>query len=53
MEKTMKRTLIALLIAAPAWGDAGPDGGAIYKANCAMCHGPDGKGQTPVGKSLN
>lgn len=25
---------------------------ATYKAKCAMCHGPDGKGETPTGKSL-
>jgi mono/diheme cytochrome c family protein len=24
----------------------------LYKAKCAMCHGPDGKGETPAGKSL-
>jgi len=23
-----------------------------YKAKCAMCRGPDGKGQTPTGKSI-
>jgi len=23
---------------------------ATYKAKCAMCHGPDGKGQTATGK---
>ena len=25
---------------------------ATYKAKCAMCHGADGKGQTPTGKSM-
>ena len=25
---------------------------AIYKSKCAMCHGADGKGLTPVGKSM-
>lgn len=25
---------------------------AIYKARCTPCHGPDGKGNTPAGKSL-
>jgi mono/diheme cytochrome c family protein len=28
------------------------DGAAIYKTKCAACHGPDGSGQTPVGKNL-
>ena len=28
------------------------DGAATYKAKCALCHGADGKGQTPVGKSM-
>lgn len=28
------------------------DGAAIFKSKCAMCHGPDGKGQTPVGKTM-
>ena len=25
---------------------------ATYKAKCAMCHGADGKGDTPVGKKM-
>ena len=29
------------------------DGAATFKAKCAMCHGADGKGQTPIGKSKN
>ncbi len=28
------------------------DGATLYKAKCAMCHGPDGKGETPMGKRL-
>ncbi|HSP16823.1 MAG TPA: cytochrome c [Thermoanaerobaculia bacterium] len=47
-------TLIALAIvlgAAPVFADATPDGTAIYKAKCAMCHGADGKGQTSIGKA--
>lgn len=27
-------------------------GAATYKAKCAMCHGADGTGNTPVGKSM-
>jgi len=28
------------------------DGAALYKAKCAACHGPDGSGQTAMGKSM-
>ena len=28
------------------------DAGALYKSKCAMCHGADGKGDTPVGKKM-
>ncbi len=27
-------------------------GGDVYKTKCAMCHGPDGKGETAMGKNL-
>ena len=40
---------IALIAALPSFAD---DGATIYKSKCAMCHGADGKGMTPVGKSL-
>ena len=44
---------VALIVpAAAALADAGPDAAAIYKAKCAMCHGPDGAGQTTMGKSM-
>jgi mono/diheme cytochrome c family protein len=35
-------------------GGTGPpvDGAAVYKAKCAVCHGPDGSGATPVGKTM-
>ena len=45
--------VVAIAIGVPAFAGGGPDGAAIYKAKCAMCHGPDGKGQTPVGKSMH
>jgi cytochrome c6 len=44
-------TLLLVAIAAPAFA-AGPDGAAIYKAKCAMCHAPDGSGQTTMGKNM-
>lgn len=28
------------------------DGEATYKAKCAMCHGPDGSGDTAMGKKM-
>ena len=43
--------IVAVAMALPMMA-AGPDGAAIYKAKCAMCHGPDGAGQTAVGKSM-
>jgi cytochrome c6 len=32
---------------------AAQDGPTLYKAKCAMCHGADGKGETPMAKKLN
>jgi cytochrome c6 len=31
-------------------GRAQADGGALFKAKCAACHGADGKGDTGMGK---
>jgi mono/diheme cytochrome c family protein len=44
-------SVAVILIAAPA-AFAAPDGGALYKAKCASCHGPDGGGMTPMGKAM-
>ena len=45
--------LIAILLAPKAIADAAPDGAAIFKSKCAVCHGADGKGKTPTGRSLH
>jgi mono/diheme cytochrome c family protein len=37
------------LLALPA---AAQDAAATYKAKCAMCHGAEGKGDTPAGKKV-
>jgi len=29
------------------------DAAATFKAKCAMCHGPDGSGKTPMGEKLS
>jgi len=36
---------IVLFIALPNLSWAAEDGAALYKANCAMCHGPDAAGK--------
>ena len=38
-------------LSAPAKADAAA-AEATYKAKCAMCHGPDGKGETASGKAM-
>lgn len=41
--------IVTLIAAAPVLH---ADGAATYKSKCAMCHGPDGAGQTTMGKNL-
>ena len=50
MKKLTAVALLFVLALAPAMLAA--DGAAVYKAKCAMCHGPDGAGQTTMGKNL-
>ena len=51
--KKIPLLVLALLIAAPsAFAGGSPDGAALYKSKCAMCHGADGAGQTPMGKNM-
>lgn len=38
-------------LSAPAKADAAA-AETTYKAKCAMCHGPDGKGETATGKMM-
>ena len=49
----MMKTIVAalLLASAPALALA-EDGAAVFKAKCATCHGPDGKGETKMGQAL-
>jgi mono/diheme cytochrome c family protein len=43
-------SLLSAFLAIPAM--AQQTGEATYKAKCAMCHGADGTGNTPIGKSM-
>jgi cytochrome c6 len=43
-------TIALIALTTSAFADSGAD---LYKAKCAMCHGPDGSGSTPMGKKLN
>jgi mono/diheme cytochrome c family protein len=43
-------TLLSASLALPAVAQQA--GEATYKAKCAMCHGADGTGNTPVGKAM-
>ena len=40
---------VCILAAGPAHGQAAAD---LYKTKCQACHGPDGAGNTPMGKKL-
>ena len=42
--------VLALLSSASPILAAQTAGAAAFKANCAMCHGPDGSGNTPIGR---
>jgi len=44
--------LVALPSYAAAEGQGSGSGASVFKAKCVTCHGSDGSGNTPVGKSL-
>lgn len=46
--------LISLsVISVQGQGQTSPDGATVFKAKCAMCHGADGTGKTPMGQKMN
>ena len=61
MNRNVKRTSYGIsgLLLCAAFGvwalpvSAQTGGEALYKAKCVACHGPDGKGETSVGKANN
>ncbi len=42
-------TVLCLMVVQPVLAQSGAD---LFKQKCAMCHGPDGKGQTAMGKNM-
>jgi len=45
--------LTAIALGISVWSvPAVADAAANYKAKCVMCHGADGKGDTPAGKKM-
>ena len=46
------KSLVLIASLALAGSAFGADGAAIFKAKCAMCHGPDGSASTGMGKSM-
>jgi len=49
----MTRVLSVLLFLGAALGAYAADAQANWDEHCAKCHGPDGKGQTKMGKKLS
>jgi cytochrome c len=49
MIRTIAITAALLSFVSATWA---ADGAAVYKANCAKCHGDTGKGDTPAGKAM-
>src|SRR5215469_12334742 len=50
------RLMTALFLMLALAGFAAADdatGKSIFASNCAICHGPNGDGNSPIGKTLN
>lgn len=46
------RLLVALLTVAGAYSASAADGAALFKQHCTLCHGKDGKANTPAAKKF-
>ncbi len=52
LSRAVMFAMLAVGVALWSTAAAADDAAAHYKAKCAMCHGADGKGDTPVGKKM-
>ena len=50
--KNIFRASLVVLTVAFALSTCFADAAADYKAKCSTCHGPDGKGDTAMGKTM-
>src|ERR1700691_1875827 len=58
-ERAIRKNIIGILVLLPLFLIAMPhsaaaqsDGQKVFDTNCAKCHGPDGTGNTVVGKAV-
>lgn len=52
MGRALVIMIVALAFCASTRGYAQDDSASVYKSKCQICHGPDGKGDTPAGKKI-
>jgi mono/diheme cytochrome c family protein len=52
MKRIVAALAVCLAVAFAAPARAAEDGKALFAQKCASCHGPDGKGKTPMGQKL-
>lgn len=52
MKAIISSLVICGMLALAATAVAQDDAAALYKTKCQICHGPDGKGDTPAGKKV-
>jgi mono/diheme cytochrome c family protein len=48
----MRSTVLALVLAVVAGPALAAEGAAVFKQNCAKCHGETGMADTPISKAL-
>ena len=51
-KKIATAALVVLVIAFVAAAQGNKPGADLYKKDCAMCHGADGSGNSPMGKKM-